>query len=131
MTNFAGRSKPGVIAAPPVLMGETLSQAACSFAGPAALKIAPQTPPPIARSVLAALTIASTFIRVMSCRTIVKGIVSPPSFHKCISDCIKLTSNFCKFAVQIQRFYTDTVAAHHVCVIRLDFFIRLSIEQQS
>ena len=50
------------------------SQAARMSSAPAARKIAPQTPPPWRKSVLAALTMASTFRVVMSCCRIIKGI---------------------------------------------------------
>jgi hypothetical protein len=51
------------------------SQAACSCSGPAALKMAPHTPPPIFSDVFAALTMASTCIFVISFWTMENGIV--------------------------------------------------------
>ena len=66
--------EPRLMTASPVLIGTSLSQAAWSSPAPAAAKIAPHTPPPIFRSVLAASTIASTLSFVMSCRTMFKGI---------------------------------------------------------
>ena len=64
-----------VITASPIWIGASASQAFCSLSAPAALNIAPHTPPPILSDVLAALTMASTFIFVMSLRMIVSGIV--------------------------------------------------------
>ena len=49
-----------------------------SSSGPAARWIQPSTPPPPRSVSFAALTIASTFIFVMSLRTMIRGIVSPP-----------------------------------------------------
>ena len=94
ITNFAASAKPGVMAAPPVRMGASLLQASCSFLAPAALKMAPQTPPPMIRAVLAAFTIASVSILVMSCRTIVNGISLPPA-HEIYRACI-IIYHFCR-----------------------------------
>ena len=55
--------------------------------GPAARRMAPSTPPPPSKFLLAALTMAFTFIVVISFRTIWKGMTTPPhligsSYHK-------------------------------------------------
>ena len=74
MMYLAGRSKPGVITVSPGCIGESASQAPRSRSAPAALKMAPHTPPPSRRSVLAALTMASALIFVISCLTIMNGM---------------------------------------------------------
>jgi hypothetical protein len=71
---FANKEYPFVITASPVFIGASLSHAFCSLSAPAAAKIAPQTPPPALSSVLAAFTIASTFIFVISLRRTLKGM---------------------------------------------------------
>ena len=58
-----------------------------SSSGPAARWMAPSTPPPPSRLSLAALTMASTFMVVISFRTICRGITAPPrvlvlSYHR-------------------------------------------------
>ena len=55
---FAGSLKPDVATACPVFMGANFLHAEERLLSPAALKIAPQTPPPASSEVLAALTIA-------------------------------------------------------------------------
>lgn len=70
MTYFAGNAKPGVITASPTGQPPMASQAARICPAPARLKIAPHTPPPSQSAELAAFTIASTRMFVMSLRTI-------------------------------------------------------------
>jgi hypothetical protein len=73
---LAGRLHPSVMTACPTLHLPMLSQFLCSFSAPAAEKIAPHTPPPIFSAVLAALTMASTGILVISFLMILSGIVA-------------------------------------------------------
>ena len=68
MMCFAASSNPSVTLASPVGQPPSARQASSS-AGPAALWIAPSTPPPPSNELLAALTIASTRWRVMSPRS--------------------------------------------------------------
>lgn len=56
-----------------------------SSSGPAARWMQPSTPPPPKRELFAALTIASTFIFVMSFRTIWRGTISPTFHYSSIS----------------------------------------------
>ena len=70
MIYFAFVLNPGVTTALPVQIGANASQAVLSSSAPAAANIAPQTPPPSLNSVLAALTIISAFIFVISFFTV-------------------------------------------------------------
>ncbi len=78
ITACAGSANPSVITACPVGQPPNFRQARAISAYPAAAKIAPQTPPPGARAELAALTMTSTCIVVMSCFTIVSGTQIAP-----------------------------------------------------
>src|SRR5215210_8081035 len=68
MIQGAGSRNPGVALASPVGHSPRAAQASCSSLAPAARWMAPSTPPPPARAVLAALTTASTLSPVMSPR---------------------------------------------------------------
>lgn len=73
----ASSPNAGVPTARPVGQGATASQAAASFAGPAALNIAPQTPPPASRRSFAALTMTSVLMSEISLRTMENGMRAP------------------------------------------------------
>lgn len=75
-----------VILACPVLQPFRVRHSASS-SGPAARWMAPSTPPPPSRLSLAALTMTSTFMVVISFRTICRGMTAPPrvlvlSYHR-------------------------------------------------
>src|SRR6478735_4985115 len=73
MTHLAGRSKPSVALASPVSQPPRARHAS-SRRGPAARWIAPSTPLPPSSDELAALTIASTSMDVMSACTVMTFI---------------------------------------------------------
>lgn len=75
ITNFAGKLKAGVIFAQPVLQPLSVIQNSLN-SGPAALCIAPSTPPPPVKELLAAFTIASICKVIMSVFMISIFIVS-------------------------------------------------------
>src|SRR6187401_1652289 len=74
MTKRALRLNPGVMRASPVGHPPTRAHA-CASSGPAARWIAPQTPPPGARLVFAALTMASTSRVMMSATRAVSTVL--------------------------------------------------------
>jgi hypothetical protein len=59
----------------PYLAAADAVTSACSLSAPAAAKMEPHTPPPFCNAVLAALTITSTSIVVISLRTICSGMI--------------------------------------------------------
>lgn len=83
-----------MILASPVLQPPSRRHSASS-SGPAARWMHPSTPPPPSRDSLAALTMASTGIFVMSLRTMIRGIVSPTSYDLESGQCAVARDFFC------------------------------------